>query len=343
MEIERIIENAVNEKAATGIAISFVTENKTERFVFGKTEENGTDINEKTLFDLASLTKSIFTAPLTLKFAEEGILSINDSVSYYLKGFPEEITIRSLLTHTSGIAAWLPLYKKIPIGEPKGESVKNITLQEAVEKIKMFGIKRKPFEKVEYSCMGYILLGAILEKVSGKNLKTISEEFFESMSMKDTGFLPKGDDIAATESVNGTRLKGIVHDENARALSGVSTNAGLFSNVTDLEKFVRVMLKGGASILSPFSVNLMREKQTGNLIPERTIGWLKGRFFNGAPDFAPEDSIGHSGFTGTSIFIDFENEYGVIILTNRVYYGRENKKHIRLRRIVSNTFYGRLR
>jgi CubicO group peptidase (beta-lactamase class C family) len=166
------------------------------------------------------------------------------------------------------------------------------------------------------------------------------------LQMKSTVFNPKTEKVAATEKVEGIRLKGVVHDENARALGGVSTNAGLFSNLEDLEAFVQMMLNFGKlkenKVLTRYSVMQMLKVQTGTLMPRRTVGWLSGKYFSGAPDFASEKSIGHSGFTGTSIFMDFERKVGIIILTNRVYYGRANRKHIRLRRLISNAVYGEL-
>ncbi len=342
-KIKKIISDVVSNKVATGIAVAVVRKNSDPVFIVSGREEEkrGNEITKDTLFDIASLTKVVFTAPLVMRFVEKGYLSLRDSLSEYLNGFPEDITILSLLTHTSGIVAWLPLFDKECKGTPeKLDSVPKITLETAVERIKRCGIIRKPFEKVEYSCMNYILLGAVLEKISGKSLKELSEEFFRSLGMQSTGFNPeKGKQVAATEG-----LKGVVHDENARSLSGISTNAGIFSSASDLALFSEMMLgegalRNGERVLSQFSVRLMREVKTGNLSPRRTVGWIYGKDFNGAPDFAPDDSIGHSGFTGTSMFLDFKNGIGIIILTNRVYYGRNNKKHIRLRRVLSNAIY----
>ncbi len=342
--IKALVQSAIKEKVATAVAVSLVKKDGTVfEIAEGKEEEGGKNITTHTLFDLASLTKVVFTTPIVLRFAERGLLSIRDPLNLYLENFPPEITLEVLLTHTSGITAWLPLYKNPPVGVPQHlDKVPRITLSEAVRKIREFGIVRKPFEKVEYSCMNYILLGAVMEKVSGKKLEQIASEFFAEAGMRETMFNPlKGSakSIAATENI-----KGLVHDENARALGGVSTNAGLFSSLKDASLFAKMLLSegtlSGRRILSRHSISLMRSARTGNLSPGRTVGWISGLDFSGAPDFASQNSIGHSGFTGTSIFIDFDADAAIVILTNRVYYGRDNKKHIRLRRTLSNAIYG---
>ncbi len=340
--IENIIKKALSEKTATAIALGVVRNGKKPLFILrGREEENGAEITKDTLFDIASLTKVVFTAPLVLQFAEKGMLSLKDSLSYYVNGFPEEITILSLLSHTSGIVSWLPLYSEKCKGAPeKLEKMPKISLKTAVERIKKCGIARKPFQKVEYSCTNYILLAYILEKVSGEPLEELAKGFFGEIGTKNTIFNPPPE----KPSVATENLKGTVHDENARALRGISGNAGIFSSLSDLVKFSEMILNGGISgkkkILSRLSIKLMREVQTGNLRPRRTAGWVHGKDFGGAPDFASEDSIGHSGFTGTSMFVDFKENIAIVILTNRVYYGRENKKHLRLRRILSNAVYG---
>jgi CubicO group peptidase (beta-lactamase class C family) len=187
MFLESIVEKALKDNVATAVAVSVVDKKDIiKRVTAGKEEENGREIDARTLFDLASLTKVIFTAPLVLKFAEQGKLSLKDSLNTYLDGFPEDITILSILLHVSGIVGYLPLYKNPPVGAPSeyGEIVKEkITLRDAVDKIRLYGIKRKPFKEVEYSCMGYILLGAVLEKVSGKTLQALAEEFFSTFSL----------------------------------------------------------------------------------------------------------------------------------------------------------------
>ena len=342
--IKEIVLQAIEEKVATAIAVSLVRKSGAVfEIAEGREEEGGEKISPHTLFDVASLTKVMFTAPNILLLAEKGMLSLKDPLNTYLENFPPEITIESLLTHTSGITAWLPLYKTPPVGTPEHLStVPRITLDEAVQKIREFGIERKPFEKVEYSCMNYILLGAVMEKVSKKSIKEVAGAFFEEMGMRETMFNPlssSSKSIASTE-----KIKGVVHDENARALGGVSTNAGLFSSIKDASRFVEMLLNEGTlsekRILSRHSVSLMRSVLTGSLTPRRTAGWIFGQDFNGAPDFASQHSIGHSGFTGTSMFIDFKEDAAIVIFTNRVYYGRGNKKHIRLRRILSNAIYG---
>jgi len=340
--LEKIIRDAINERIATAIAVAFVRKSGVVfEITLGKEEENGKEISPHSLFDVASLTKVMFTAPNVLKLANDGLLSLKDPISIYIKGFPSDITVESLLTHTSGIISWLPLYKDPPIGTPSHiDNLPLITLEEAVEKIRKYGIIRRPYEKVEYSCLNYILLGYIMEIVTGKKLDSIAKEFFSQLEMFETMFNPKTKEgVVATE-----KLKGVVHDENARSLNGVSTNAGIFSSIRDASIFVRMLLNEGKildkEVLPKKAVQLMAEVRTGELSPKRTIGWVWGPNFGSAPDFASKNSIGHTGFTGTSMFVDFDNDASIVIFTNRVYYGRENTRHLHLQRIISNVIYG---
>jgi CubicO group peptidase (beta-lactamase class C family) len=344
MNIETVVEEALKQKIATAIGVSVV---KSDRVLFeivrGKTEENGDFITNETLFDLASLTKVVFTTPYILKLVEEGFLSINDPVSLYIEGFPGNITLKNLLTHTAGLKAWLPIFaSNLQASNDRPYEVEEIKKEEAIEKILKYGIEGPPDKQVEYSDLGFILLGFIIEKITNKSLKENARSFFDDLLMYDTGFEVKGS-VCATEVLNGKRLKGVVHDENARALGGASGHAGLFSNLKDLEQYSKFILNKGfvssKRILIEDSIRLMRESFTDGLKPERTIGFVKGKFLSGGPDFASDDSIGHTGFTGTSIFFDFEKDISITILTNRVYFGRDNNKHMHLRRVIGNLVY----
>ncbi|BAL80428.1 serine hydrolase domain-containing protein [Caldisericum exile] len=345
MKLEKVIDDALENKIATGIAVSIVDrKNRIFEITKGHTEEEGEDITKATLFDLASLTKVVFTTPYILKLVEDGLLSINDPVSLYVNGFPENITLKNLLTHTGGLKPWLPLFSDdLNIDNSKPYEVKQITKEEAIDKIIKFGIDASPNVKVEYSDLGFILLGFIIETITKKDLKECAREFFDEISMFSTTFGPVQGDVASTEIVQGKHLKGIVHDENARALGGISGHAGLFSNLNDLERYALFILNSGSidekRILTEDSIVLMKETATTDLKPERTIGFIKGKYLSTAPDFASVESIGHTGFTGTSIYFDFKRSIAIIILTNRVYYGRENNKHMHLRRIIGNLIY----
>jgi CubicO group peptidase (beta-lactamase class C family) len=347
MKIKEILDKSLEENVATGLAFAVLRKDKVIfEYTAGKTGEEGEPINENTLFDLASLTKVVFTTPVILRLVEDGLISLKDPISYYLKDFPTNVTLLNLITHTAGLKAWIPLFSDdLSLTTEEPHDVKIITKTEALEKIKKFGFVRLPNEVVEYSDLGFILLGFIIEDVLQKPLKEIAREFYDDLGMFDTGFEAKGS-VVETELVKGIHIKGVVHDENARALGGASGHAGLFSNLKDLETFSLLILNEGKfldkTLLTPFSFKLIRTTFTEGLNEERTVGFVKGRSLNIAPDFAPDDSIGHSGFTGTSIFFDFENSISIILLTNRVYFGRKNMLHMHLRRIVSNKVYTEL-
>lgn len=347
MNLEYIIKKAIEDKVATGIAVGIVKKDgKVNEFVYGKTEEGGANITRDTLFDLASLTKVVFTTPYILRLIEEGEISLNDPLNLFIEGFEDEITIKNLLTHTSGLKSWLPLFSSdINLTNEVPYEVNTISKENAIEKILKYGIESHPNAKVEYSDLGFILLGFVIEKVVERPLRDVAKEFLNSLGMEKTSYEASGM-VCATEEVGGKHLVGVVHDENARSLGGVSGHAGLFSNLKDLEKYALIILNEGTYDSNKFflreSIRLIQETATNELKPERTIGFVKGRYLSTAPDFAPFDSIGHTGFTGTSIYFDFEKGISIIILTNRVYYGRKNTKHMHFRRVIGNLIYKEL-
>jgi len=267
---------------------------------------------------------------------EEGQLRLDDEVERFIPEFcgtdKEGITIRELLTHTSGMAAWTDLY--MHASSPK----------EIIKAISKFPLEYKTGTAVIYSCLGFIVLGLAVEKVAGEPMdRFLAERVFGPLGMKDTCFNPPPDlreRAAATEYCKwrGRILIGEVHDENAWAMGGVSGNAGLFSIVEDLSRFARMLLnKGtleGVSVFSPRTVEAMTCDRTGAGFDEkRGLGWLiRGTGVKSSSgDLMSPKAFGHTGFTGTSIWIDPELDIFAILLTNRVHFGRDNNAHIRLR------------
>ncbi|HXL03945.1 MAG: beta-lactamase family protein [Firmicutes bacterium] len=289
-----------------------------------------------TLFDLASVTKCVATTSAVMILVEEGQLRLDDEVERFIPEFcgtdKEGITIRELLTHTSGMAAWTDLY--MHASSPK----------EIIKAISKFPLEYKTGTAVIYSCLGFIVLGLAVEKVAGEPMdRFLAERVFGPLGMKDTCFNPPPDlreRAAATEYCKwrGRILIGEVHDENAWAMGGVSGNAGLFSIVEDLSRFARMLLnKGtleGVSVFSPRTVEAMTCDRTGAGFDEkRGLGWLiRGTGVKSSSgDLMSPKAFGHTGFTGTSIWIDPELDIFAILLTNRVHFGRDNNAHIRLR------------
>lgn len=245
----------------------------------------------------------------------------------------EAVTLRHLLTHTSGLPAWRPLYQA---GTSREELLKALCTTP---------LEAFPGTRVCYSCLGFILLGVALERIGGTRLDRLAQEqIFAPLAMADSMFAPPRElrrRIAPTERVNGRLIHGVVHDENARALGGVSGNAGLFATAPDLGRFAQMLLgrgQGAPRLLSAASIAAATRNYTAEISPEgRGLGWLlKGKAASPAGDLFGPGSFGHTGFTGTSIWIDPAADLFAVLLTNRVYPSRENQAHLDLRPLFHN-------
>ncbi|WP_062353969.1 serine hydrolase domain-containing protein [Bacillus kwashiorkori] len=282
-----------------------------------------------TVFDLASLTKVVATNPAVLKLIDEGELMLHDPVSRYLSEFAkngkEEIKIRHLLTHTSGLTAHRPYYLDC---QSREEVLAKIYEETPVEKIG---------EKVIYSDLGFILLSKVIEVISGMKFeKFVQNNIFQPLEMLETGFnLPFAKErFAVTEKSRFTNKfkAGTVHDDNAEAMGGVSGHAGLFATLADLEKFAAMIENDGVyfgkRILSKSVLQLAKNNFTYFDTNEyRGLGWqLKGPQYAPCGDLFSPKAFGHTGYTGTSIWFDPEINLHVIFLTNRVHI--ENKQEI---------------
>jgi CubicO group peptidase (beta-lactamase class C family) len=289
-------------------------------------EEMTTD----TVFDLASLTKVIATAPAIMLLSERRKLKLEDPVSKYIPAFGQrgkkKITIQQLLVHYSGLPADLRLSKR-----------RRISARSLLARIYKTKPIAPPGGRFIYSDLGFIVLGELVEKVSGQRLDRFAREnIFRPLMMNSTRFLPSDADwarIAPTERhKQGGTLRGQVHDPLAGRLSGVAGHAGLFSTAEDLSIFCQMLLAGKLQILDPETVARMTSVQSPDTKPNlRGLGWdiestystVKGRFFSSR-------SYGHTGFTGTSIWIDPATQTYLVILTNRVHPdGKGNVKELR--------------
>jgi len=280
-----------------------------------------------TLFDLASLTKVVVTTTLALKLVDEKIWQLDDLLEDYLPPFKpfglQQVTIRHLLTHTSGLIPWANLFYR-----GVGKSIVNEILFE--NKWPILSLICPPWKHVIYSDLNFILLGLALESVTDKSLDQLAKDWiFMPCGMNNTGFNPdpkKHLDIAPTEddATRGGVLIGTVHDENAWAMEGVSGHAGLFSTACDIALFAQMILDEGigahGQVLSQKSVQLLMTSQTGSLNQQRSIGWIM--YNDSDPSMASPlspQAITHTGFTGTSVFIDLQHNLSVILLSNRVH------------------------
>ncbi len=284
------------------------------------------------IFDLASVTKPVATATSIMILVERGRLRLWDKVKTYVPEFAPFVELRGaagedarlfhLLTHTSG----LPPYTDA--GEAAAKFGRPCPTETLVKLIAGLRKESRPGETFTYSCLNYITLAWIVEKLSGKNLAEFAaENVFRPLKMDRTFYCPPEDMLplcVPTQAVDGEILRGIVHDPLARLQGGISGNAGLFSTADDLAVFCQMMLgRGefrGARILGPLSVARMTEIYWKTPEAGRGLGWdLASDYATVRGDLFGPKSYGHSGYTGTSLWIDPETETFLILLTNRVH------------------------
>ena len=270
-----------------------------------------------TEFDLASLTKCVATAPSVMKLIQEGRVRLNDPVSAYLPEFAQngkqDITVRELLTHYSGLAPDLDL--KTPW------TGQGTAFEMAMHEKPAY----PPGSRFVYSDINFETLGFLVEKVTGVSLSEFaSRNIFIPLGMTNTRFLPPGEWKPRTAPTQydeqGKMLRGVVHDPTARRMGGVAGHAGVFSTADDLAKFAQDMLSG-FTVLSQLSVEKMSTpQQPANAASLRGLGWdIDSPFASNRGELLPVGSFGHSGFTGTSLWIDPVTDTYIILLTNAVH------------------------
>jgi uncharacterized protein YbbC (DUF1343 family) len=275
-----------------------------------------------TIFDLASLTKVIATTSSLMKLFEEGRFRLNDKVTQYIpefQGGKSDITLRNLFTHFSGLAPDVPL-KPAWSGNQTGLRLAYTTKPEG-----------PPGVRHVYSDINFILLGELVHRLSGLPLNEYARQnIFAPLGMQETTFLPPASwipRIAPTErpDKNSLPLRGIVHDPTARYMGGVAGHAGLFSTADDLARFAQMMLNGGeldgVRLFNPLTVAKFTEPQTPPDQPIlRGLGWdIDSPYSSNRGELFPIGSYGHTGFTGTSIWIDPSTQTYVILLANSVH------------------------
>lgn len=289
-----------------------------------------------TIYDLASLTKPLITGLLCTRRIEAGELTLDSAAAHYLAEFDrtdkQMITIRELLTHTSGLPAWRPLYL---LTEDQTDRVASA--------IASLDLEYKPGTRVVYSDLGFIALGILLERTTGQSLaETAASEIFGPLQLAQTFFNPEialQTGIAACETGNtyevdmckslgaGIYAKsrqgliwGEVHDGNAHFLGGAAGHAGLFSTARETFLLAQQFLSGSSSLLKSETCGMFRENMTAGLEEARSIGWQLAatKDSSGGLDL-PADSFGHNGFTGTSLWSDPDHERIFVLLTNRTH------------------------
>ena len=319
--VDEVIDHAISEGTVPG-AVLLVGHNG--RVIYRKAyghralDPRREPMTLDTIFDLASLTKVIATTTAVMQLVERGKMRFNDPVAKYLPEFAQngkqDITIRQLLTHYSGLPPDLDL--KTPWqGKQTGYDMAFAeTLQDP------------PGSRFTYSDINFIVLGALVERVSGETLDEYSKRhIFIPLKMFHTRFLPPAvwlPKIAPTQyDENNHMLRGVVHDPTVRRMGGVAGQAGLFSTADDLAKFAQALLNHGDGILSPASVEKMTSPEQPPSAPVlRGFGWdIDSPYSSNRGDLLPIGGYGHTGFTGTSLWIDPATKTYIILLTNAVH------------------------
>lgn len=367
----RVLQAGIEAQAFPGAVAAVATTHQVlfwEAVGHSRLEPTPRVMNKDDIFDLASLTKPVATATALLRLVDQGLVSLDEAVSKYIKEWNRyqhaEVSIRHLLTHTSGVAGWFPTYT-----EAAGR-------EEVRRLLASLGLAYKPGTRVQYSCLNFILLGFVIEEITGQTLDQACRELvFAPLGMEETSYLPlenlaidpdrlvynekdsvieKGMTGRAGLSFQNWREgyePGMPNDGNCRyALGGISGNAGLFSTARDLVLFGQAWLRAisgsDASFLTPSLARLAASDQTPGLLPPRGLGWLRcnnrlvssddllphpSRLpFNTPPaylfadprssgELLSDEAFGHTGFTGTSLWIDPVKDLIIVLLTNRLH------------------------
>lgn len=334
-QLDVIVQEAVSRKDFPGAVLLVGRDGKVVyRKAFGESQwvPRHRRIDAGMVFDLASLTKPVATATSIMILVEQGKLSLDEKVKDYVPEFAayvdaagkpgEDARVWHLLTHTSGLP---PYTDAAEVEKHFGGPCTTAQLAAYIACLKKTD---PPGQAFHYSCLGYIILAHILKKITGQTIAAFSQEhIFQPLKMKHTFFSPAARDRALcvpTQVTDGKPLIGVVHDPLARLQGGVSGNAGLFSTCDDLAVFAEMMLgrgqRKGVRILGPLAVARMTSVWPKASFAGRGLGWdVDSPLSTNRGDLFGPNSYGHTGYTGTSIWIDPETKTYVIFLTNRVH------------------------
>jgi CubicO group peptidase (beta-lactamase class C family) len=324
-----ILSNAVKMRAFPGAAFAVLHRGETVlqgsvgRFTY---EDASEGVTLSTVFDLASVTKVVATTAMAMLLFERGHLDLRQPVIAHLADFAaadlrrKQVTVEMLLAHSSGLPAYVRLFEQAQ----DRTSLLRLAYQTPLE--------TDPGTRAEYSDIGFILLGELLQRIAGETVATFcSRDIFAPLAMSSTFFNPAKamrQEIPPTvndESFRRRIIQGEVHDENASVMGGVSGHAGVFSNTSDLMKFCVGILSEGQTIFREETVRLFTRRQLSPPGTSRALGWdtpsppsQSGKHFSAG-------SFGHLGYTGTSLWIDGDREIAIALLTNRTWPDRQSQ------------------
>ena len=320
--IDTIVKNAIIQGHIPGAVVLVGHDGKVVyRKAFGNRSLDPTvePMTVDTVFDMASLTKVMATAGSVMRMVQLGQIRLNDPVARYIPEFgqngKQEITIRQLLTHYSGLRPDLDLK---PEWMGQAEAFRLANAEKPIY---------PPGSTFVYSDINFIVLGELVQRLTGLTLNRYAETFiFTPLGMSNTRFLPPQSwflRIAPTEKDerSGLMLRGLVHDPTARQMGGVAGHAGVFSTADDTAKFAQAILNGGAPVWSRLTLEKMTTpQQPPNMTVVRGLGWdIDSPFSSNRGELLPVGSFGHTGFTGTSLWIDPATDTYIVILTNAVH------------------------
>jgi CubicO group peptidase (beta-lactamase class C family) len=333
--VVQVMDRAVSDSAFPGaIAVVGTRGGATVTYAAGRidwpADAPRPDVNS--LWDLASLTKVVGMTTAMMQLVEQDRVDLDAPVSRYIPEFAgegkERVTVRHLLTHSSGLPSWRPLYKEA------------LTPDTALAIIYATPLDTVPGARMVYSDLGAIIAGKIVERVSGEPLDVyLGRHLTGPLGMTSTTYRPDASlraRIAPTEFDPWRQrlVHGEVHDENAYMLGGVSGHAGLFSTAADLTRFARMMLNGGTldgvRVLRPQTIAQFTAVQDPTL-SHRALGWETPSGRNSAGSRMSARAFGHTGFTGTSLWMDPERGTFVVLLSNRVNPSRQNSRIVQVR------------
>lgn len=325
-EIDQIIAKAIADTVFPGCQVAIGKNGKLlkdQSYGFRTYQKNHL-ISGDNQYDLASLTKVLATTLSLMKLYDNGELSLDYPLKQFYPHLPEDkgdITIKQLLTHTSGFAKWIRFFERTD--DP--DSILTIIFNDS--------LAYKPGEKQVYSDLNFIILKHIVDFISGEPMETyVNRNFYIPLGLKQTRFNPPDtNNCVPTEILNGYRVQGVVQDRNARMLGGISGHAGLFSNASDIAVIAQMILNGGIynnkRYLKKGTIDLFSHRQFDREGWTHALGWdTPSREGSLVGEEFPRETIGHWGYSGTSVWIDFENNIFVILLSNRTWPDRNNKK-----------------
>jgi CubicO group peptidase (beta-lactamase class C family) len=319
----KMLEDAIETRALPGAAVAVVTSGRLvalKGFGHFTFEKHSTPVTVDSIFDLASVSKVVATTAETMILYERGLLDLDVPVESVLTEFAsddkrrKEVTLRTLLAHSSGLPAYEKLYLRAK------------TREELLTACFAVPLKHPPGTHAEYSDIGFILLGLALERIAGESLDTFCQrEIFGPLAMTHTTFNPPPSwksqivPTAYDETFRKRIIQGEVQDENASVLGGVAGHAGVFATASDLATFAHVLLNGGAPITRRETLRLFTQRQSSPPGTSRALGWDTPSAPSQSGKYFSKSSFGHLGFTGTSLWIDPERQISVVLLTNRTW------------------------